>query len=175
MQATKQQFRLIAILQYLHNQKQWPWPFTPDPRQEYADSSDDESNTSIVTSESSEIQTRSKSAQEASTTKSKWERFPEALAEAARHQSQLLYHYLDRTLDRPAGINLYSQFARLPNRDGIGAWIALLKWSDLSKDPVQEKEEAVDVEKRKLFRYIARFMKDKEVHHTYNIKSYRMM
>ncbi len=59
--------------------------------------------------------------------KSKWERFPDDLAKAARYQSPRLYRYLDRALDSRLAINLRSQFGTVPEDDGIGAWIALLR------------------------------------------------
>ncbi len=88
------------------HQKQWHWTFAPDPRQEYIDSSDDERDDDVDKMEISEIKTRSKSTQEVTMRKSKWERFPEALAQAARYQSQRLYRYLDHALNSRLAINL---------------------------------------------------------------------
>ncbi len=76
--------------------------------------------------------------------KSKWERFPDDLAKAARYQSPRLYRYLDRALDSRLAINLRSQFGTVPEDDGIGAWIALLRWNTAMKDPIRDEEEAVE-------------------------------
>ncbi len=75
---------------------------------------------------------------------SKWERFPEALAQAARYQSQRLYRYLDRALDSRLAINLRSQFGTVRQDDGIGAWTALLRWNDIQTDPERERDAAMD-------------------------------
>ncbi len=107
-------------------------------------SSDDEDDTTGSKPEPSEIQTRSKAADSGKGHKSKWERFPAVFADAARYQSQRLYHYLDRALDGPGAVNLHSQFASVPDGDGIGVWIALLGWSDSTTDPVRAREEALD-------------------------------
>ncbi len=121
------------------HKKKWEWPFAPDPRQEVADLSDDEVKTTDT-----EIKTRATKAQVRTTHASKWERFSEMFAEVARYQSQRLYRYLDRALDGPQAINLHSQFASVPEDDGIGAWIALLKWTSASTDPARARDQALN-------------------------------
>ncbi len=94
--------------------------------------------------ESSETKTRAKAVQEKRKVSSRWERFPAAVAELARQQSTRLYRYLDRALDGPKAVNLQSQFASVPQDDGIGAWIALLRWNTSTIGPAREREEALD-------------------------------
>ncbi len=129
----------ITVARKSYN-KNWDWPFATDPRWEPLISSDYEAENSETETESSEMKTRAKTKQEITQPASKWERFSVAFAEAAHYQSQRLYRYLDRALDGVHGINLQSQFASVPEDDGIGAWIALLRWNTRMTDPVRERE-----------------------------------
>ncbi len=126
------------------HKREWDWPFAPDPRQEILLSSDNEDEATENKSEVLEVQTQAKTAQASKPRKSKWERFPTTVAEAARYQSQRLYRYLDRALDGPAAVNLQSQFASVPEDDGIGAWLVLLRWNASTLVTAREREEELD-------------------------------
>ncbi len=133
----------ISVAERAHK-KGWDWPFAPDPRQEIIQSSDDEDETPAQKPEIFEVKTRAQTAQVHKPTQSKWERFPANVAEAARYQSQRLYRSLDRALGSPSAVNLQSQLASVPEDDGIGAWLMLLRWNATTIDPVREREEALD-------------------------------
>ncbi len=126
------------------HKKGWDWPFAPDPRQEIIQSSDDKDETPAQKPEIFEVKTRAQTAQVHKLSQSKWERFPANVAEAARYQSQRLYRCLDRALGSPSAVNFQSQLASVPEDDGIGAWLMLLRWSATTIAPVREREEALD-------------------------------